>query len=336
MDDQTHVIAQMRRYQFHANGNRKNDDVGGGSHLKRMHVFLASLLGTVLSLSGLFTAPHPSVAQAQTVQKDYENHPNRAAIEYVVKHKLMWLFPDGNFRPEQPITQADLVAGLVNVKGLTQGVSVPGFPQNHWAKVYYERAMKDGILNNVPITPNKVLNREEAAYLLINAFESVRSTRSQKDSEYFKSIPQVQFAVNYGLLPEKAGKFPNGVSTSMYDGISNVTRAEQAYSLAFWHRDFVGIQEAEVIANKIHSSLKLSNGILSGTVYTSPKYDVRLFIGYKTGGGKEYKTAGSFSVDVSQAKGMQLTVKYKGEAASLVLNTYTKLPRSLEYVNSRR
>jgi hypothetical protein len=219
---------------------------------------------------------------------------------------------------------------------LTQGVSVPGFPQNHWAKVYYERAMKDGILNNVPITPNKVLNREEAAYLLINAFESVRSTRSQKDSEYFKSIPQVQFAVNYGLLPEKAGKFPNGVSTSMYDGISNVTRAEQAYSLAFWHRDFVGIQEAEVIANKIHSSLKLSNGILSGTVYTSPKYDVRLFIGYKTGGGKEYKTAGSFSVDVSQAKGMQLTVKYKGEAASLVLNTYTKLPRSLEYVNSRR
>jgi hypothetical protein len=23
MDDQTHVIAQMRRYQFHANGNKK-------------------------------------------------------------------------------------------------------------------------------------------------------------------------------------------------------------------------------------------------------------------------------------------------------------------------
>jgi hypothetical protein len=304
--------------------------------MKRIHFFLSSVTAAILTVGGLLAAVHPPAAQAQAVQNDYVNHPNRAAIEYVVKNKLMWLYPDGNFRPDQPVTQAELVAGLVNLKGLTQGVPVPGLPANHWAKVYYERAKKDGILNNVPITPNKVLNREEAAYLLINAFESVRSTRSQKDSEYYKSIPQVQFAVNYGLLPKKAGQFPNGVSTSMYDGLSNVTRAEQAYTLAFWHRDFVGIQEAEVIANKIRSSLKLSNGILSGTVYTSNKFDVKLLILHKNGRFNEYSSAGNFSVNVSQAKAMQLTIKYKGEAAPLVFNTYAKLPVSLEYTNSRR
>ncbi|WP_230077853.1 S-layer homology domain-containing protein [Brevibacillus sedimenti] len=301
-----------------------------------MHVFLASLLGTVLSLSGLFTAPHPSVAQAQTVQKDYENHPNRAAIEYVVKHKLMWLFPDGNFRPEQPITQADLVAGLVNVKGLTQGVSVPGFPQNHWAKVYYERAMKDGILDDVSINPNKVLNREEGAFLIINAWESVRNSRTQKTTGFYEQSSNVKYAVDSAWLPKKAGKFPNGVATSIYDSETSVTRSEQAFVLATLHKDFVGIKEAEIIANKIHSSLRLSNGILRGTIFTSNKYNVSLFILHKNGNFNEYNSPGAFSVNVSQAKAMQLTIKYRGEAVPLVFYMYTKLPVSLEYENVRR
>jgi len=295
--------------------------------LKRMHVFLASLLGTVLSLSGLFTAPHPSVAQAQTVQKDYENHPNRAAIEYVVKHKLMWLFPDGNFRPEQPITQADLVAGLVNVKGLTQGVSVPGFPQNHWAKVYYERAMKDGILDDVSINPNKVLNREEAGVLMNNAWKNLRSVFAKKRQSYS------EVAVSNGWLPPKSGVFSNGVQTTLYDAIGVVSRVEEAVALDKLHRDFLGMIEGEKIATQFHQSLKSADGYLRGRVPTIKGYDVRLIMVLKNGEVR-YFNSGQFKVNITQIDYMQFSVKRIGEAIALALYDYGKLP-SIERVNAR-
>jgi len=295
--------------------------------LKRMHVFLASLLGTVLSLSGLFTAPHPSVAQAQTVQKDYENHPNRAAIEYVVKHKLMWLFPDGNFRPEQPITQADLVAGLVNVKGLTQGVSVPGFPQNHWAKVYYERAMKDGILDDVSINPNKVLNREEAGLLMNNAWKNLRSVFAKKRQSYS------EVAVSNGWLPPKSGVFSNGVQTTLYDALSYVSRAEESVALTVLHRDILGIREGERIASQIHQSFRISGGYLTGIIPTVKGYSVHLLARYKNGNGLSIKS-GKVMLNVSEISYLELSVQRTGEAVPLALYNYLKLP-SLERVNIR-
>lgn len=295
--------------------------------MKRMYFFLSSVLGTVLSLSGLFAAAHPSTAQAQTVQKDYENHPNRAAIEYVVKNKLMWLYPDGNFRPEQPVTQADLVAGLVNVKGLTQGVPIPGFPANHWAKVYYERAKKDGILDNVTINPNKVLNREEAGLLMNNAWKNLRQSYNKTRQSY------AEVAVGSGWIPGKAGIFPNGVSTSHFDAFGKVTRGEEAVALYKLHRDFLGIIEGEKIAIQFHHSLKVTGGYLRGRVPTVNGYDIRLLVRLKTGKAASFKS-GEFMINVSQIDYLQFSVKRSGEATSLALYNYINFPK-IERVNVR-
>lgn len=295
--------------------------------MKRIHFFLSSVLVTILSLSGLFAAAHPSTAQAQTVQKDYENHPNRAAIEYVVKNKLMWLYPDGNFRPEQPVTQADLVAGLVNVKGLTQGDPVPGFPANHWAKVYYERAKKDGILDNVSINPNKVLNREEAGLLMNNAWKNLVSVFNKKRQSY------TEVAVSEGWLPKKAGKFPNGVSTTLYDAFAGVSRVEEAVALYKLHRDFLGMIEGEKIATQFHQSLKVAGGYLRGRVPTIKGYDVRLIMVLKNGKVSSFKS-GEITVNITQIDYMQFSVKRTGEATALALYDYGKLP-SIERVNAR-
>jgi hypothetical protein len=283
--------------------------------LKRMHFFLSSVLGTVLSLSGLFAAAHPSTAQAQTVQKDYENHPNRAAIEYVVKNKLMWLYPDGNFRPEQPVTQADLVAGLVNAKALTIGTEVTGLPANHWAKVYYERAKKDGILDGVTLNPSKVLNREEAALLMNNAWKNIFKAYQNKRQVYS------DIAVTSGWLPKKSGKFVTGVSTTAYDGLGNVSRGEEAVALYLLHNDAIGTKAAENIALQFHNSLKVSGGNLKGKVPTVKGKDIRLLIQFQNGKIVSY-FSGDFMVNASQVKFMEFTVKNSGESKSLARYTY--------------
>ncbi|MGG4456903.1 S-layer homology domain-containing protein [Brevibacillus porteri] len=299
--------------------------------MKRLNSAITSLLATIIFLGATFI--HSPITFAATKsglqQNDYQNHAEKAKIEYVVKNKLMWLYPDGNFRPNQMITQADLVVGLSNVKALSAGAPVPELPANHWAKSYYERAKKDGILHNIQINPNQVLNREEASKIMVNAWESFRKTRTQKENGTLVTQPYSQISVSYQWLPKKSGKFINGASTSMYDAFSNVTRAELAYALSALHFDKVGITEGEKIATQIHNSLKMTNTTLSGKIPSAPGYSIRILVRYQKGNSSEY-TSGSFSVNKSQIKYVQLSVKRKGEAVPLALYNYVKLPSSLE------
>jgi hypothetical protein len=294
--------------------------------LKRIHFFLSGVLATILTLSGLFAAAHSPAAQAQTVQKDYANHPNRAAIEYVVKNKLMWLYPDGNFRPEQPVTQADVVAGLVNVKGLTVGSSIQGFPANHWAKVYYERANKDGILNGVVINPNKVLTREETAFLMINAWQNVRNSRDNKETGAYKTAPNIQYAVGSRWMPKKAGKFPNGVSTTAYDGVTNATRGELAFGLTALRKDLIDIKESEKLALQVHNSFKISGKTLKGTLPSHPIYLSELIVGFKNGKIYRYSDPGNISLDITQVTYMTVAITRKDRSIKLATYQYLKIP----------
>lgn len=299
--------------------------------MKRLNFVLTGFLAAAVFLGGMFiNSPITFAATKNGLQQnDYQNHTEKAKIDYVVKNKLMWLYPDGNFRPNQPITQADLVVGLSNVKALSAGVPVAEIPANHWAKSYYERAKKDGILHNIQINPNQVLNREEASKIMVDAWESFRKTRTLKENGSLKGQAYSQISVRHRWLPEKSGKFINGVSTTLYDGISNVSRAELAYALSALHYDKVGIIEGEKIATQIHNSLKMTNANLTGKIPTVSGYSIRILVRYTDGNSTEY-TSGNVSVIKSKIKYIQLSVKRKGEAVPLALYNYVKLPSSLE------
>ena len=305
--------------------------------MKRKSFFLTILLATaVLVGGGVGESASVFATQTNMAARDYQNHVHKADIEYAVKNQLMWLFPDGSFRPDQTITQADLVVGLVQVKGLKEGEAIKDFPVGHWAKTYYERAVKDGILKDVAVEPNKVLTREEAAFLMINAWESVRQKRTQKDSEQNKNRSQVHYAVSNSMMVEKTGEFPNGVLTSKYDSKSMMTRGDAAYSLHKLHLDLVGIYEAEKLFTTFRNSLKLSNGNLTLTIPSSEKYslDITLYLnGPKV---KDYNNLGKASIDVSQATSMLVRIVYKGQARPLAHYNFTNLPNSLDHKNIRR
>lgn len=298
--------------------------------MKRLNYFLTGFLIAGVTIGGLNINPvvgHAATQAAAVKQNDYQNRPDKAAIEYVVKNKLMWLYPDGNFRPDQTITQADLIAGLSNVKSLSQGIAVPELPANHWAKAYYERAKKDGILMDVQIAPTKVLNREEAARLMTNAWKNLR-TRYQKVPQYF-----IAYAVDSQWILEKAGKFPNGVSTSKYDSLGTVTRGEQAIALYNLHRDLLGINDAEKVALQFHNSLKVSGSTLTGTIPSVKGYDIRLLVRMKDGKALTF-TSGKLSFNTLNASYAEFTIKRSGESIPLSWYYYQKFP-SIERVNSR-
>lgn len=287
---------------------------------------MASILAvTSFLVTGISSQAATPVQQSQV--KDYWNHPNREAIEYVVKNRLMWMFPDGNFRPNQPITQADLVVGLVAVKGLTQGESVNEVPATHWAKAAYEKAKKDGILENIEINPNKVLNREEAGQLMVNAWKNFYSVYRNKRNTYS------DVAVRSEWLSPKAGKFINGIETSEYDALSNVIRSELAKTLTVLHKDYIGIGIGEDIANRFHSSLRVVGTNLQGTIPKIAGYQTRLLVGVNNGPNKEV-TSGKFSLDISQIRFLQFSVKRTGEAYTLALYNYTDMI-TLDRVSAR-
>ncbi|MGO0063741.1 S-layer homology domain-containing protein [Brevibacillus fluminis] len=230
----------------------------------QMVVAVSVILGTTAAYSPSLAAEKPAAAVAQS---DYAGHPLKNSIDYVLKNRLMWTYPDGSFRPEQAVTQAELVSGLVTIKGLKKTAPVPEIAAGHWAKAAYEKAKADGMLDGVTIRSFAVLTREEAAFLVINAMQSVRNSRGLKDNEdYYKNLPNIQFVVGYRWIPKKAGKFPNGVSTTIFDGMSSFTRAEQAYTLKELSNDIDEMNLANQLADKFHASLKIEKGALVGTV----------------------------------------------------------------------
>ncbi|WP_289138173.1 S-layer homology domain-containing protein [uncultured Brevibacillus sp.] len=280
----------------------------------RKSFFLTILLATAVVVGGgVGEAASVFAAQTNMAARDYQNHVHKEDIEYAVKSQLMWLFPDGNFRPNQTITQADLVVGLVQVKGLKEGEAIKDFPVGHWAKSYYERAVKDGILKDVAVEPNKVLTREEAAYLLINAWESVRLTRTKKDSEDHKNRSQIVYAVATQMAVVKPGEFPNGEKTNLYDSKSLMTRGEAAYSFHQLHIDLTGINESEKLYSQFRSGLKLTNKTLSGDIPSSDKYFLEIKLFLKGSKVKDIKQIGMFTVDVTEAERMDVRVVYKGK-----------------------
>lgn len=285
---------------------------------KQLKTTLKCLLASICLLSAIAfnSSTTESVLAQQGNAKDYQNHVYKTQIQYAVDHKLMWLFPDGNFRPEQPITQADLVAGLVNAKALTAGTAVEDLPAGHWAKVYYERAKKDGILDDVAINPNKVLTREEAAFLMNNAWKSMYRVCRDKRQVYS------DFAVGAGWIPKKAGKFANGVSTTAYDGLGTVTRGEEAVALYLLNKDVNDTKVGEEIALMFHNSLKKSNGYLVGSVPNAPGKDIKLIVRFKNKSVVQYKSGDVVKIDASQIFDMQFSVKNSGQAKPIALYEY--------------
>jgi peptide/nickel transport system substrate-binding protein len=84
-------------------------------------------------------------------------------------------YPDGTFKPENPVTRAEFATMVVLAKKLTLvSPASPTFkdvPTNHWAFKYVETAVRAGYLKGYPdgtFGPSRTITREEIAAVMVN------------------------------------------------------------------------------------------------------------------------------------------------------------------------
>lgn len=117
---------------------------------------------------------------------DISLHWARQQIESLVTLDLINGYPDGFFRPDQPISRAEFTKILVLALRLQLiSPSQPSFtdaPSDLWAYNYVETAVAAGIVNGVgdgQFAPNREINRSEIAVMIGRAMNLPPGTASQ-------------------------------------------------------------------------------------------------------------------------------------------------------------
>lgn len=114
--------------------------------------------------------PEPAIKTFKDVEEDYWA---RRPIEYLATLGIFSGFPDGSFKPEAPITRAEIAALLVNAKEYplirTETEMFSDLPHGHWAESHIRAAIERGLIGGYPtgkFEPNRYVSRAEGVVIL--------------------------------------------------------------------------------------------------------------------------------------------------------------------------
>lgn len=148
----------------------------------------------------------------QDLDKPYsdlaKNHWAYRYITSVSKVGYMHGYPDGTFRPDQPITRAELTVLVLQVRGIEPLPSTEGFSDtlNHWASSAIATAKSLGIVNGVGdnlFLPDDQTERQAAAKLLDLAFlRGPLADGETKVQQHFSDVPRDSWC--FGWVEEAA------------------------------------------------------------------------------------------------------------------------------------
>lgn len=135
-------------------------------------------------------------------------------------------YPDGTFKPDNPVTRAEFVAMMVHALGLTQKHGkVFADTADHWARQAISTASAYGIIHGYDhhiFAPDERITREQMAMMIVNALqlENVQKNHTFADQGNISSWAQkaVVAAVEHGII---AGYTDNTVKPQ-----AHATRAE--------------------------------------------------------------------------------------------------------------
>ncbi|WP_143288702.1 S8 family serine peptidase [Calderihabitans maritimus] len=123
--------------------------------------------------------------------EDTKGHWAEQTIDLITSRQLVNGYPDGNFRPDQPVTRAEMARIMVGVMGmedlLSQLEDVPSFyadvSSDHWAKAAIELMREAGVVQGYPpgiFRPDQPVTREEALIILARTLNGIEVENEEK------------------------------------------------------------------------------------------------------------------------------------------------------------
>jgi len=165
-----------------------------------------------------------------------DNYWLKNPIAYLTTMGIMDSYPDGSFRPEKPITRAELAMILVKAKGFEVApVGRPSFSDvdpNGVATPYIEMAVKRGYMEgytNATFKPDKAVTRAEAA-IILSRFSGFY-IKSQVDQDVYPDVTVDHWAAPAIAAAKGAGLFEY-LGENRFGPKDNLTRAEAAEILS--------------------------------------------------------------------------------------------------------
>ncbi len=185
----------------------------------------AKLMALLVAVSIIFgSAPLLAFAQSDS---DYQGHWAREAIGKWAERKIVEGYPDGTFKPDNPITRAEFVALINRTFGFTTfaPLELSGMSDDVWFAEDASKALGAGYVEGYPdgtFKPNANISRQEAAVILarILGLEAGGNVLPFEDSH---SIPD--WSKGAVAAVTKAGII-KGHTDGSFDPVENFTRAE--------------------------------------------------------------------------------------------------------------
>lgn len=284
---------------------------------------MSYLLASVLAMAGFIGVADSHTVKAAAQAKDYASHTAKAAIDFGVQKKYLWLDSKGNFYPNSQITQGQFIASLVAIRGLKEVAPVPQLPAGHWAKMSYEKAQKAGILAGVKVEPNRLLTKEETAALVYAAWKPIRGEKNP-------NLTNTGALITWGWMkpaPSGQPKFREDLP---------VTRGEAAEILRYLWKDKWQLEQGKKYADEFHKSLMVVDGKISGKV-PKGESDFMIMAQFNTNqnGIEGFLNNQSFSIPVNNVSSLTFMVVNSNDSTDAGIYTYKTLP-ALEQTNSTR
>lgn len=151
------------------------------------------------------------------------SHWGHRYITSVTQASYMQGYPDGSFRPNQPITRAELTVLVLLVRGIEPLPAPEGFSDtaNHWASQFIGTAKQLGLVNGVGnnlFLPDDQTERQAAAKLLSLAF--LRGPLADGEAQVKQHFPDVpRDSWSFGWVEEAAVEAHESVRTGIEESL---------------------------------------------------------------------------------------------------------------------
>ncbi|AVH73744.1 S-layer homology domain-containing protein [Nostoc sp. 'Lobaria pulmonaria (5183) cyanobiont'] len=210
---------------------------------------LMALSVTVGTVAPFITAS-PSLAQT-TFSDVSSNYWAAQFIQQLSQRGVIAGFPDGSFRPEEPVTRAQFAA-MVNKafqkSQQRQPINFADVPSNYWASSAIGQAYTIGFLSGYPgnrFEPNQAIPRQQVLVSLANGLEYSPSGNTESTLQYFNDASNI---ASYARSPIAAAtekrivvNYPN---VNFLNPTATATRAQVA---AFIYQALVSSNQASTI-----------------------------------------------------------------------------------------